>query len=89
MMELGDNKYVLGENIYLKRIVNLKLKLERCRENDTMLFLGIVKGVVVPPNNESYAWPGSYGWGLGSNGGAVWKEGLFTKFDNTLVNPTE
>ena len=30
--------------------------------------MGIVQGDIVPPHNNSYQWPGSYGWVLGCNG---------------------
>jgi hypothetical protein len=57
-------EYVLGENIYEQGIVHFKLKVESFKYNDWM-FVGIAKADVVPPNNKSHAWPGSYGWTLG------------------------
>jgi archaellin len=51
------------------------------------MFLGIAKADVVPPDIYSYAWPGSYGWALGS-GVQVWKDGSHT-IDNALKNVTK
>jgi hypothetical protein len=48
------------------------------------MLVGIAKADVVPPDNNSYGWPGSYGWALGQCGG-VWKDGL-GKTDNVLKN---
>jgi hypothetical protein len=42
---------------------------------------------VVPPNNNSFSWPGSYGWGLGQYG-QVLKDGSCTN-DNALSNLTK
>jgi hypothetical protein len=82
------HKYVLGENTYQQGIVRRKLKIESFQSNNWML-VGVTKGDVVPQNDNSYGWPGSYGWALGSSGGqSVWKEGSFTK-DTTLVNLTK
>ncbi|CAB3980902.1 Chaperone dnaK2 [Paramuricea clavata] len=80
------HSYVLGENIYQQGIVRLRLKVESLKNNEWML-VGIVKGDVVPPNNNSYKWPGSYGWGLGQHG-IVWKDGSHT-IDNALKNVTK
>ncbi|CAB4017448.1 Hypothetical predicted protein [Paramuricea clavata] len=80
------HSYVLGENVYQKGIVHFKLKLESFRNNDWML-VGMVKADVVPPDNNSYSWPGSYGWGLGQTG-IVWKDGSHT-YDNALKNVTK
>ena len=80
-----EHKYVLGEKIYQQGIVNLKLKLESFKDN-FWVFIGIVKANVVPPDNKSYRWPGSYGWALGSNDGqGSWKDGSHTR-EGTLVN---
>ena len=68
------HKYALGENIHQQGIVNLKLRLESFKKNDWM-FVGIVKGDVEPPDHNSYKWPNSYGWALGSSGCDVWKKG--------------
>ncbi len=81
-----EDKYVLGENVYHKQIMNLKLKLESLKDNDRM-FVGIVKGDIVPHNNISYEWRGSYGWVLGLPG-LVWKDGSYT-YDNALKYLTE
>jgi hypothetical protein len=62
------------------------MKLESFQNNYWML-VGMVKADVVPPDNNSYAWPGSYGWGLGQTG-IVWKDGSYT-FDNALKNVTK
>ncbi|CAB4030426.1 Chaperone dnaK2 [Paramuricea clavata] len=82
----GGHSYVLGGNIYQQRIVRLKMKLESFQNNDWM-FVGVTKGDVVPPNNLSYKWPGSYGWGLGRDG-QVWKDGSRTN-DHALKNVTK
>ena len=81
-------KYVLGENTYQQGIVRRKLKIESFQNNYWML-VGVAKGDVVPQNDTSCNWPGSYGWTLGSScGQGVWKEGSHTK-DTTLVNLTK
>jgi hypothetical protein len=82
----ADNRYVLGENIYQQGIVSLKLKLESFKNNNWM-FVGVAKANVVPPNNTSHTWPGSYGWTLGTIGRKA-KEGSFT-IDNALSNVTK
>jgi hypothetical protein len=82
----GGHGYVLGENVYQQGIVRFKMKLESFK-NNIWMFVGIVKGDVVPPNNDSYEWPDSYGWGLGSDG-QVWKVGSCTN-DNALKNVTK
>jgi hypothetical protein len=82
----GQFRYVLGHNIYQQGIVRLKMKLESFGDNYWML-VGIAKAVVVPPNNNSYGWPGSYGWTLGRDG-EVWKDGSPT-IDNALKNVTK
>ena len=82
------HKYVLGENLYQQGIVRRKLKIESFQNNHWML-VGVTKGDVVPKNDSSYGWPGSYGWVLGSNGGqGVFKEGSLTR-DTTLKNLTK
>ena len=78
-------KYVLGDKVYHQGIVRRKLKIESFQNNFWML-VGVVKEDVVPQNDTSYNWPGSYGWALGCSGGAqVWKNGSHT-YDNTLKN---
>ena len=79
-----EYSYVLGENVHQQGIVPFKLKLESFK-ND--YWIGIVKADVVPPNNYSYGWSGSYGWILGQNG-QVWKAGS-CKRDNALSNVTK
>jgi hypothetical protein len=81
-----EHGYVLGENVHQQGIVRFKLKVESFQTNEWML-VGIVKGDVVPPNNNSYIWPGSYGWRLGQHG-QVWKDRLPTN-DNALSNLTK
>ena len=51
------------------------------------MFVGILKEGVVPPNNNSRRWPGSYGWALGESG-QVWNEESPT-IDNALKNVTK
>ena len=80
------HSYVLGENIHQQGIVCLRLKVESFKDNYFM-FVGIAKADVVPPNNDSRRWPGSYGWGFGQHG-QVWKEGSST-IDNALENVTK
>jgi hypothetical protein len=68
--------------------VRRKLKIESFQNNDWMM-VGVTKGDVVPQNDTSCNWPGSYGWTLGSNSyQGVFKEGSMTK-DNTLRNLTK
>ena len=81
-----EHSYVLGENVHQQGIVHFKLKVESFQTNEWML-VGMVKGDVVPPNNYSYEWPGSYGWLLGQYG-QVWKDGSGTT-DNALTNLTK
>jgi hypothetical protein len=83
---IEGHSYVLGENIYQQGIVNLNLKVESL-DNNHWTFVGAVKADVVPPNNKSYEWSGSYGWALGSTG-QVWKDGSCTN-DKTLKNVTK
>jgi hypothetical protein len=82
----NGHSYVLGENVYQQGIVHLKMKLESFKDNNWMS-VAMVKGDVVPPNNNSYKWPGSYGWILGKSGQVV-KDGLCTT-DNALTNVTK
>ncbi|CAB3980898.1 Chaperone dnaK2 [Paramuricea clavata] len=79
------HSYVLGENVYQQGIVRLKMKVESFKNNQWML-VGMVKSDVVPPNNNPYSWPGSYGWALGKHG-REWKDGSGTN-DSTLSNLT-
>jgi uncharacterized protein (DUF2249 family) len=62
------------------------MKLESFKDNYWM-FVGVAKADVVPPNNESRQWPGSYGWGFGQYG-QVWKVESCT-IDNALNNLTK
>ena len=82
------HKYVLGDKVYRQGIVRCKLKIESFQNNHWML-VGMVKGDVVPQNDKSYGWPGSYAWVLGcSLSPGVWKEGSYTR-DNTLKDLTK
>ena len=83
----SGHKYVLGENTYQQGIVRRKLKIESFQSNNWML-VGVMKGDVVPRNNDhSYGHAGSYGWTLG-NSGQVYKEGACTH-DDGLKNLTK
>ena len=83
----NGHEYAIGENIYQQGIVHLKLKLESFKDNDWLL-VGIVKeDAVQQKNSNSYAWPGSYGWALGTSG-EVYKNGSQT-IDNLLKNQTK
>ena len=85
----GNNglfRYILGENVYQQGIVKLRLKLESFRNNGFM-FVGIVKGDVVPPNDNSYLWRDSYGWTLGRYG-QIWTAGIRTD-ETALKNVTK
>jgi hypothetical protein len=82
----GGHSYVLGENVHQQGIVRFKMKVESFQNNEWML-VGIAKADVVPPDNNSYKWPGSYGWALGSSG-QVWKDESWT-IDNALSNLTK
>jgi hypothetical protein len=81
------HSYVLGENVHQQGIARFRLKVESFQNNAWML-VGIVKAVVVPRGNDSYSWPGSYGWSLGMHG-QVWKDGLCTNDNNALKNVTK
>ena len=80
------HKYVLGANVYQQGIVRRKLKIESF-ENNKWMMVGVAKGDVVPQNETSCNWPGSYGWTFG-NYGNVWKNGSNTA-DSSLVNLTK
>ena len=80
------HKYVLGDNVYRQGIVRRKLKIEALQNNEWML-VGMVKGDVVPQNDTSCNWPGSYGWSL-ANSGSVWKNRSRTT-DYALMNLTK
>ena len=82
----STHRYVLGETIYRKGVVKLMLKVESF-ENNYWMLVAMVKGDVVPQNDNSYGWPGSYGWALG-NTGQIWREGTNTN-DNTLKKLTK
>ena len=82
----AEHRYVLGQNIYREKMHSFRLKLEMFKDHFWM-FVGILKVDVVPPNNKSRRWPGSYGWALGESG-QVWKEGSPT-IDNALKNVTK
>ena len=74
------HKYAFGGTIYKQGIVHLKLKLGSFKNNKWM-FVGIVKGDIVPvtSNSNSYECRGSYGWILGStHAKAVCKDGSRT-----------
>ena len=79
--------YVLGENVCSQGIVNTKLKLEFFKNNHWM-FVGIFRGdviLLVPEDDCSCRWSGSYGWSLGPTCGRVWKDGCCT-MDSTLIH---
>jgi hypothetical protein len=80
-----SHSYVLGENVYQQGIVRFKLKVESFKNE--WMFVGIVKADIVPPDNYSYRWSGSYGWSLGQSG-RVWKDGSPTN-DNALSHLTK
>lgn len=64
----GAHKYVLGKNVYQRGVVHFKLKLESFTSRNWMM-IGVAKADVVQYNNDqSYKWPGSYGWDIGSSG---------------------
>jgi hypothetical protein len=83
----GNSSYVLGENVHQQGIVRFRLKVESFQDNHWML-VGIVKADVVPPDNDSYSWPGSCGWTLGRYGQVV-KDGSYTNDDDALRNVTK
>ncbi|CAB4040061.1 Chaperone dnaK2 [Paramuricea clavata] len=74
-----SHRYVLGRNVYQQGIVKLKLKLESF-QNNHWIFVGIGKRHVVPENNKSFEWRGSYGWILGScSCEGEYNNGIFTR----------
>ena len=84
----SQHRYALGENVYKEGVVKLKLKIESFQNNQWMM-VGVVNGDVVPQNDNSYGWGGSYGWALGSNGNqGDWKKRTYTT-DSTLTNQTK
>ncbi|CAB3980896.1 Chaperone dnaK2 [Paramuricea clavata] len=82
----AEHRYVLGQNIYREKTHSFRLELEMFKDRFWM-FVGILKKGVVPPNNKSRRWPGSYGWALGESG-QVWKDGSPT-IDNALKDVTK
>ena len=80
------HKYVLGENIYREGVVKVKLKIESFQYNH-WIFVGMVKGDVVPQNDSSYTWPESHGWALGGIG-QIWTGGSGTNY-SALSNLTK
>ena len=54
--------YVLEKNVYQRRTIRFKLKLESF-QNNHWIMVGIVKADVVPKGQNSYSWqwPGAYG----------------------------
>ncbi|CAB3980899.1 Chaperone dnaK2 [Paramuricea clavata] len=82
----AEHRYVLGQNIYREKTHSFRLELEMFKDHFWM-FVGILKKGVVPPNNKSRRWPGSYGWALGQRG-QVWKDGSPT-IDNALKDVTK
>ena len=83
------HSFILGENVYQREVVSIKMKLESF-EDSNWVFVGIVKANFVPPNNSAFGWHGSYGWALGSFASSqrVWKDGV-SKSDSTLKNLTK
>ena len=81
-----EHGYVLGENVHQQGIVRFRLKVESFKNNNWM-FVGTVKADLVPPNNNSFSWPDSYGWILGQRGQVV-KHGSPT-IDHALRNVTK
>ena len=82
------HRYALGENVYKEGVVKLKLKIESFQFNNWMM-VGVVNGNVVPQDDYSFKWGGSYGWSLGTNNfQRVWKAGSYTT-DSTLTNQTK
>ena len=69
----AGHKYILGENVYQRGIVNFKLKLESF-QNDDWIFVGIAIGHVKPPHTSSHRWRGLRGWRL-SRYGKAWRKG--------------
>ena len=80
------HKYVLGANVYQQGIVRRKLKIESFLNNHWMM-IGVAKGDVVPQNDQSHSWSGSYGWTVGSIG-LLWKNGSYTN-ESTIANLTK
>lgn len=81
-------RYALGEKVYYQGIVNITLKLESF-QTQKWLFIGVVKGDVVPPDDISNQCSSSYGWALGSDGyQGSWKKGVYSK-NKALKNLTK
>ena len=76
------NKYVLGENIYERGEIRWQLKLEFLHES--WMLVGIVKGDIIPSDDYSFTWSGSYGWAIGIRG-QVWTNGQGSD-NNSLIN---
>ena len=76
--------YVIGENVYQRGTISFKLKLESFQNNHWIL-VGIVKADVVPKDQNSYSWPGAYGWSLGNNG-QLYEDGVQTGYMRSWKN---
>ena len=74
----GGHTYVLGVNVYQRGTIRFKLKLESF-QNNFWIMVGIVKADVVPKGQNSYNWPGAYGWSLGNNG-QLYEDGVQTGY---------
>ena len=73
-----SHTYVLGENVYERGTIRFKLNLESFHNNHWIM-VGIVKADVVPKNQNSYRWTGTYGWSLGSLG-QLYEDGVYKGF---------
>ena len=82
-----SHKYALGANEYQQGIVRRKLKIESFQNNYWMMVGVTPKVDVVPQNDVSCRWPGSYGWTVGSSG-VIWNNGSNSSA-STLANLTK
>ena len=91
----GEYHYALGENTYKggNVILNLNWKLTPSRsifvgitEGDAKLLSNNIKTLCTKKRNDSYKWPGSYGWFLGYNilDGA-WKDGTSCRISQSSI----
>ena len=73
----GSFIYVLGNNLYNRGKMRIKLRFESFNNTKSM-FCGIATDITHQKGTSSFNWPGSYGWGIGKNHHVVWKDGILT-----------
>ena len=95
--EDAEYHYALGENTYSggNVILNLNWKVTfrpifvGITEGDVKLLSNNIKTLSTKKRNDSYKWPGSYGWFLGDNRlDGVWKDGSYESTQYSIRDMT-